>query len=71
MKNTETTIIVEHQDFGVGRIDAITFDGDGPIIGVFWEHGGFGLDEMPHYKKHRVDELEFIHVRHNQTIFQN
>ncbi len=60
MKKVETIIIVEHQNFGIGRIDAITFDREGPVIGVFWDHGGFGDEDMPHYKKHRAEELEFI-----------
>jgi len=51
----ETDVIVEHPDFGTGKIAAVNYDTGDPVVFVQWDDGRRGC--------YGVDELEFLEVR--------
>lgn len=50
----EIDVIVDHPEFGIGKIDEIDYDTGDPRVSVIWNDGRRGM--------YWIDELEFIPV---------
>lgn len=50
----EIDVIVEHPDFGTGKIIEVTYDTKDPLVEVQWDDGRRGC--------YWADELEFLAV---------